>query len=106
VLGQLTATQHLVTNHRVEPTEQGARCHSQVQATHVGTVADGGARWTGSGSYEIDLRRDERGWRITGYVFSASWNAGNRGLMTSAFQHRKGSNQSTSPIANGHRERR
>jgi len=87
VLGQLSGTQHLVTNHRVWATEDGATCVSQVQASHVVNSRDGGPMWTGSGDYRIDLVRRDGDWRIAGYAFFSSWNTGNRAVMTDAFRH-------------------
>jgi hypothetical protein len=84
VLDRFAGTQHLVTNHRAWATTAGALCVSQVQATHAGAGAAAGARWTGSGSYRIELRRTPEAWRIFHYIFTVSWAAGDRDLMRTA----------------------
>ncbi|WP_280402117.1 nuclear transport factor 2 family protein [Nocardia carnea] len=80
-LGGFDATQHLLGNHLVTVDGDRAVCTASFQATHRKSDAVGGCLWTLAGTYHFDLVRACGAWKISGVVMTATWGAGNRGLL-------------------------
>jgi hypothetical protein len=84
LLGNLAATQHLVTNHLVTVDGDQAVCTAAFQATHVLADTYGDPIWTLGGTYRFELGRDGSTWRITAVTMTATWASGNQHIMTMA----------------------
>jgi len=84
LLGNLDATQHLITNHLVTVDGDAAVCTAAFQATHRLASALGSPLWMLGGTYHVDLIRTVGGWRISGVVMTATWAEGNKDLLTLA----------------------
>lgn len=81
LLGNLEATQHLVTGHIVTGGGDEASCVSQVQATHIKHSPTGESHWTVGAQYNMSLIRTAAGWRISALRTTMRWAAGNREVM-------------------------
>jgi hypothetical protein len=81
LLADLTATQHLLTNHLVRIEGDTALATADFQATHLLPNALGGPLWTLGGHYRFTLRRTTAGWRIDGLTMTAVWAEGNRHIL-------------------------
>ncbi|WBP85154.1 nuclear transport factor 2 family protein [Kitasatospora cathayae] len=81
LLSDLTATQHLLTNHLVRIEGATAVATADFQATHLLPNALGGPLWTLGGHYRFTLRRTAEGWRIDGLTMTAVWAEGNRQIL-------------------------
>jgi 3-phenylpropionate/cinnamic acid dioxygenase small subunit len=77
----LDATQHLFGNFLVELDGDGASVQYYVQAQHFRASAPGGATFTVGGHYDNTARRTREGWRISSFVFRATWTAGNPDVL-------------------------
>jgi hypothetical protein len=84
VLGNLAATQHLVSNHLVDMHDQTATCTAAFQATHVLPNPHGDPIWTLGGHYLLELAHTPDGWRITAMTMIADWATGNQQIMSLA----------------------
>ena len=84
LLGQLQATQHLLTNHLVTVSEDTASCTAAFQATHLLPNAHGDPIWTLGGSYRFELVRNGPTWRISAVTMAATWASGNQQIMSLA----------------------
>jgi hypothetical protein len=84
MLGNLDATQHLVSNHLVSIDGDTASCTAAFQATHLLANPHGGPIWTLGGHYEFGLARTAEGWQITSVQMIADWATGNQQIMTLA----------------------
>lgn len=82
VLGRLTATSHLVTNHLVTVDGDSAVCTAAFQATHLLPNVHGGPLWTLGGHYRYSLVRTGAAWLISGVVMTAAWADGNQHVMS------------------------
>jgi hypothetical protein len=76
----LDATQHTVTNARVELSGDGAHVRSYVRADHF---LDG-ARYTLGGSYLHRLVRQDGVWRISAVTLSMTWDEGDASILARA----------------------
>jgi 3-phenylpropionate/cinnamic acid dioxygenase small subunit len=83
-LGQLDATQHLVSNTRVEVAGDEASARSYFQAQHVRRATEGGDTFTIGGTYEDRLLRVGGEWRIAGRSLLRTWTAGNPSVLNEA----------------------
>lgn len=81
-----TATQHVITNHRVTVSGDEAQSLSQVVATHRLAGAPGGELWTLGGHYRHTLRRVASGWKVTAMTMTWTWQTGNVDLPKLATQ--------------------
>ncbi|MCE4266194.1 MULTISPECIES: nuclear transport factor 2 family protein [Rhodococcus] len=81
LLGNLDATQHLVSGHMVSGVGDEARCISQVVAVHVKPNNSGDSMWTSGGQYDMRLQRSEDGWRISAVRAIQRWCTGNREVL-------------------------
>ena len=88
-LGEFAATEHQVTNHKIEL--EGDRAHAQahVVATHHMPEASGEPFWICGGNYDYGLRRTPSGWRVEKMTFTLTWSRGNGGLIALAQERRK-----------------
>jgi hypothetical protein len=77
----LTATQHSLSNARIEVDGDQATCHTYVQAMHVGLL-DGVQDWClVGGEYCDQLVRTSAGWRIRAKRLDARWTIGNPAVI-------------------------
>ena len=73
----LDATQHLFGNFLVQLSGDEASCQFYVQAQHYLASAPGGPVFTVGGYYDNAARRTSAGWRISRFMFLATWTTGN-----------------------------
>ena len=77
----LLATQHSLSNHRIELDGDEARCLTYVEAMHVAAI-DGTEQWcVVGGQYDDLLRRTPDGWLITRKKLSVRWVTGDRRVL-------------------------
>jgi 3-phenylpropionate/cinnamic acid dioxygenase small subunit len=77
----LLATQHSLSNHRIEVDGDDARCQVYVQAMHVGEI-DGVEHWcVVGGQYDDLLARTAGGWHITRKKLEVRWVTGDRRVL-------------------------
>ncbi len=90
VIGRLTATQHVVTNHLVDVDRdgQGAVCRANLTAAHVlaDETSGEGSLWTLGGRYEFELRIEAGRWLISSITLEALWQTGNSNILREAAQ--------------------
>lgn len=77
-LSRLT-TQHLVTNHLVDITNDEATVTASFQATHVAVAT--GDRWVVGGDYRYQLVRAEGRWLIRSVTLTPRWETGDRSIL-------------------------
>lgn len=77
-LGPLDDSQHMVTNHQVTVSADGATgtCRCYFHAQHVRRAAAGGANFIVAGRYEDEVVRTSDGWRIARRVLTSMWTEG------------------------------
>jgi hypothetical protein len=73
-------TQHLVTNHLVDITDDEATVTASFQATHVAEVT--GGRWVVGGDYRYELVRTDGRWLIRSVTLTPRWETGDRSVLT------------------------
>ena len=76
-LSSLDASQHIISNHQVAVTGDGATSRCYLQAQHVRRAADGGPNYIVAGRYQDRLVRTDDGWRIIRRDLLVDWTAGN-----------------------------
>jgi 3-phenylpropionate/cinnamic acid dioxygenase small subunit len=81
VLEPLSASQHLLGNHRVTLTASGADATCYLQATHVDEQVGGGSTFTVGGRYDDRLVMTDLGWRIAHRTLTTLWTAGNSAVI-------------------------
>lgn len=81
-----SATQHLITNHRVALQGGQATVVSQFMATHCLVGAPGGELWTLGGRYQHRLQRRSQGWVVVAMTMTWTWQSGNADLPKLAAQ--------------------
>jgi len=81
LLGAMTATQHLLSNHLVSVNGDVAECTAQFQATHLADMAPGEGRWVLGGHYRFGLNRVSGQWRISALTMTVSWSSGNQAIL-------------------------
>ncbi|MGH4020810.1 MAG: nuclear transport factor 2 family protein [Pseudonocardiaceae bacterium] len=84
LLGGMTATQHLVSNHLVTVDGDAAECTAQFQATHIAEVPHGEDRWILGGHYRYALTRATQGWQIRSLTMTVAWSSGNQAILGGA----------------------
>jgi SnoaL-like domain len=67
------ATQHRVSNIRIEPSDAGARCESYVLASHVQTTDEGQRLHTFAGRYIDRFTHVDGHWRIAERALRHDW---------------------------------
>jgi hypothetical protein len=72
-------TQHLVTNHLVDITDDEATVTASFQATHVAVAT--GDRWVVGGDYRYQLVRTEGRWLIRSVTLTPRWETGDRSIV-------------------------
>lgn len=83
----LAATQHSMTNPRVEVVGDTATCRMYMQAHHVYRAGDPDSWFTIGGYYDDRLRRDAAGpagWLLTAVTLTVLWRRGDEAIMESA----------------------
>lgn len=83
-LGGLDATQHIITNERIEIDGDRARASCYFQAQHVFRGAPGGDNFIVAGTYEDELVRTTAGWRIERRTLIPTWFEGNASVGEAA----------------------
>lgn len=79
-LAPLDASQHMVTNHRINIDGDRATSRCYFHAQHVrgaAAVGDASPNFIVAGHYNDDLVRSADGWRIQRRVLVSTWTAGN-----------------------------
>jgi hypothetical protein len=77
----MIATQHMLTNHRIEIDGDEALCRTYLEAQHVALV-DGVEDWCLiGGEYHDRLRRTPDGWKIVLKRLDVRWITGNRAIL-------------------------
>ena len=77
----MLATQHSLSNHRIELDGDEARCLTYVEAMHVAEI-DGVEQWcVVGGQYDDLLRRTPDGWRLTRKKLAVRWTIGDRRVL-------------------------
>jgi len=79
-LPKFRSTKHRITDHDVKVNGSTAICHSNVHASHYLPGAKGGDRWEVYGSYDHELVRVGRGFKISKMVFHLLRQEGNVNL--------------------------
>lgn len=82
LLGNLSATQHMISNYLVDVSGDEAVCTSMFQAVHRLSTESGSPHWTLGGQYRCTLLRTGDGWRVSAMVLKVLWSEGNRHIMT------------------------
>ena len=72
-------TQHLVTNHLVDITDDEATVTASFQATHVAVAT--GDRWVVGGDYRYQFVRAEGRWLIRSVTLTPRWETGDRSIV-------------------------
>ena len=77
----MTATQHSMTNPRVDIDGDSARCRMYIEAWHVAEIA-GGTEWcTIGGEYHNRLQRIDGRWLISHLELERRWTIGNPDVL-------------------------
>jgi hypothetical protein len=92
-LANLDATQHLVSNHLVDLSDDGesAVATAHFVATHLLSNPQGAPTWTLGGHYRWTLQKIENRWKNDSMTMTKAWAAGNQQIMTIAANHSSGS---------------
>jgi hypothetical protein len=80
-LGRLTATQHALSNARVQVSGDSATCTMYVRAEHVLGRGQGQHLYTIGGRYVDRLVRDGASWLICAVTLESWWFAGDRSVL-------------------------
>lgn len=80
-LEPLDASQHLVANHLIDVSGDGARSRCYVRAQHTRRGLEDGDNFMIAGTYVDEWRRTADGWRITSRTLVVSWTEGNPGVL-------------------------
>ncbi len=76
-LGNLDASQHMVSNHQIAIEGDTAQSRCYLQAQHVRKAADGGPNYIVAGIYADQFVRTSIGWRIKRRDLTVLWTEGN-----------------------------
>ena len=77
----MTATQHTMTNPRVEVRGATAHCRMYVEAWHLADIG-GQSEWcTIGGEYHDDLVRTDEGWLLSKLRLERRWTVGNPAVL-------------------------
>ncbi len=77
----MLATQHSLTNHRIEVDGDDALCRTYLEAMHVALVDDVEEWCVIGGEYRDRLRRTPDGWEIVLKRLDVRWITGNRAVL-------------------------
>lgn len=80
-LAGFQATQHRITNHQVELSDDSATCQAHVSAMHFLPNDQGDSTFEMGGYYTIGLVRTQFDWKIERWKFSMLWSRGNPELF-------------------------
>jgi hypothetical protein len=86
----LDATQHSMSNARVEIDGDHATCVMYMQAEHFLADVEGESSHTVGGYYTNELVRLPEGWRLTKVKLTVLWQRGNKDVMTLGAQRGSG----------------
>ena len=80
-LGGFLATQHTITNHRIELSGNTATCKAYVRAMHVLPNEEKESMLEMGGHYNSKLTRINADWKITSWKFDIFWSKGDLRLF-------------------------
>lgn len=75
------ATQHVITNHQTEVSDDTATCLSYIRAMHILPNDEGEPWFEIGGYYNSNLMRVDAAWKIKSWKFSVYWSRGNDRLF-------------------------
>jgi hypothetical protein len=82
----LDATQHSMTNPRVDIQGDRATCTMYMQAVHFLGGIPAAAEFTIGGYYTNQLVKTAAGWKLAGVKLTVLWERGNKQIMADAFR--------------------
>jgi len=82
----LDATQHSMTNPRVDIQGDRATCTMYMQAAHFLGESPAAAEFTIGGYYTDQLVKTATGWKLGGVKLTVLWERGNKEIMEDAFR--------------------
>ena len=80
-LGGFEATQHVITNHQVQLSEDRATCYAQVRAMHLLPNDKTESLLETGGYYTAELVRIDSNWKIQNWKFTILWSNGDLELF-------------------------
>ena len=83
-LGGFQATQHMITNHQMELSDNDATCYAHVRAMHFLPNDQGESLLEMGGYYTAVLIRTDSDWKIQRWKFTVLWSRGNQELFSLA----------------------
>jgi hypothetical protein len=83
VLDRLDRSQHMVSNHQIEISEDGPSSRCYFHAQHVRDNAEGGANYVVAGIYSDLWRKTPDGWRSCRRKLAVLWTEGNPTVVAS-----------------------
>ena len=83
VLDRLDRSQHMVSNHEIEISEDGPKSRCYFHAQHVREKTEGGANYIVAGIYSDLWRKTPDGWRSCRRTLEVLWTEGNRAVVES-----------------------
>ena len=89
------ATQHTITNHKIELDGDTAHCTSYVHAQHVLQSDFPGGHMILAGIYTCEFIRTAEGWKIRKYSLTISWSAGDSSVWGAAKERAAAARQAT-----------
>ena len=81
VLDRLDRSQHMVSNHEIEISDEGPRSRCYFHAQHVREKAEGGPNYIVAGIYTDLWRETEEGWRSCHRKLEVLWTEGNPAVV-------------------------
>ena len=79
--GGFTATQHAITNHQIDLSDNSANCRAYVRAMHVLANEKMESMLEIGGYYQAQLIRTNSSWKIKGWKFTILWSIGSLELF-------------------------
>ena len=79
--GGFEATQHLITNHQIEPSIDTAKCKAYVRAMHVLPNEEVESMLEIGGCYLAELIKTDSDWKIESWKFELFWSKGDFALF-------------------------
>jgi hypothetical protein len=76
-LDPLDGSQHMLTNHQFEASENGPRSRCYFHAQHIRRAAEGGSNYLVAGIYSDRWRKTSAGWRSCHRTLEVLWTDGN-----------------------------
>lgn len=83
-LGGFEATQHVITNHKIDLRDNEASCFAHVRAMHFLPNDKGESLLEMGGYYQAGLIKANLNWKIQSWKFTVLWSRGNEELFALA----------------------